>query len=1643
MASPRKELETAPSSSPRRQSILDVASDLIASLREKQPSLSPTSSAVKDSTSPSVEGEQGASVDHDDVKNGESVPADRNDKRETETSASEMIRAKENVGDEEAGDASEDCDSEGVELESDVAISTDQIDPLILETEQPQPSDDIKKNSAMNEIDGGGAGTHPSMESDASGSYGAETGEIKAPPGDFDACSGQDSPRRSSFFAQAASSMMATLRERRSSVPSRDANAEEGSTQVTGGDGNDAARRSFGGDQHRNSAEEAATLDLQAATPVVPHEDASHSEIYVGEESDSAGEDSGFDDGDRSLDRRVVTRNTEHALALEQETSRHFSIPVQDSPDRTSERVDGKPTAFTTLAPIGEMSISAGDIPRANVSVNALKRVGAALREVLNFLPETMMKDTCLKQLNSPAATETALDLGILKELRELGGILRGKPVPRLSLQCYNAIRRVESSGEMLLMDQIMELGDARALEFCAQPPEEFKNYGVPSSMRRPEEIQVYRQTKLAELRASVASCTLSTLASAPGPELFALWALVHTSVSSKISAKIAQQVASEEHQPTRQKLRNKAGSLRFAGGEVVADLDAEDGGDEDTIDTSDADELANKIAQNGLVGLKGQLKLNRQQVDAVLQSLREQHRQLVGGWLALFIAKLPPLLRIEIVRDFFQIAGLFFDGLYDPVLEFFRQYHPPDWVWQMIRWLRNIYNVLALDASKLLRYISDSWSVVGTAIFLSSILLMHLMYLVVVIRFWWTMPRTADKVRHGHEATTWATYAIQNARTTKLTTVFITVVLTLYLPLTKLAFNVLVVTHDPNSADAKLVKFVTQYRDGPYWFFFPLEAILLLITFTLSLPVLLVWSIWKNRPSGSLENEDFTFDLDGEKVAFDDKVYTELVSSDPSQLGCPYRSLYAGFERNWSIYKVLQMVAKILMALIVVAAAKSFKTSGLMISISYFFVVVLSKYSQPFIDPFDDTMEFFSKFTALTTVVGATAIACVSQPENISSKAAADVNGFMVFVVVVHIVNMAVMVFVLALGMSGTRVIIKRLIGWLSFSDTCRGVEDGRACAIIPRWDIAKEAKHRVWQSFWRAMLLELAVPTDASDIGNPKRKFKLNKDDDDEQIKGTDRLATLEEAVVASGLKRVESHWCGAEHTYTTQLQQLAREVLEGVDVYWNNPLGARDGHLDSVTCFGKMYVVPYPFHCVVVYDDAQDEAIIRDDCNKNSVLKSHENLSKLLFLNLTPEIMKKRELRQKLRVLSETKTPIKFAFEQTERVFLWPRIIGKRKWKRFNVPVFLTPGFYKFKCKYKTGVIRVLSNGDKAGMMLRVSKSGAMQRVRKWMWGQKWLQLLHKWMHDAPAFQLIKKLFCKPSATQNDSASYEKKSSTRIMADGFNVTIKYKDGTGEVDIPGFGSIPVKGPRKVVVKADHIGLKPSMEESETLSIILKATEAVWEPGLKELREKYRKYRHQLIKKHEDENAALSDAFWYFVYHNPHLSRKKLELYLREHETNPLLQKLPDTHKDALDALYLRQEWVFLNPRQTCWYVFWDDVYARNSGMKKALKREHFDPLLPTAICYKPPMEEKELVSWLKQHDLVWTLTLFHWELISRLFHRKLIAILYDKMADYEKKVEEEREKNEEQNMRKEDQRLRKLMLRGLFQSMRKFGQS
>ncbi|GMF26319.1 unnamed protein product [Phytophthora lilii] len=161
---------------------------------------------------------------------------------------------------------------------------------------------------------------------------------------------------------------------------------------------------------------------------------------------------------------------------------------------------------------------------------------------------------------------------------------------------------------------------------------------------------------------------------------------------------------------------------------------------------------------------------------------------------------------------------------------------------------------------------------------------------------------------------------------------------------------------------------------------------------------------------------------------------------------------------------------------------------------------------------------------------------------------------------------------------------------------------------------NVLREAKHRVWQGFWRALLLEVAQNTSKQSESSGEMGI-------------IDRLTALEQAIVASGIHRIRAHWRREEDQYTTKLRQVLRLALEGVDDYWDDATGTRDGHLDLKTCFGKMYVVPYPFHCVVVYDDCTDKTILRDDIDDKS---KESKLAKHLFLNFTPGIMAKRELR-----------------------------------------------------------------------------------------------------------------------------------------------------------------------------------------------------------------------------------------------------------------------------------------------------------------------------------------------------------------------------------------------------------------------------
>lgn len=135
-------------------------------------------------------------------------------------------------------------------------------------------------------------------------------------------------------------------------------------------------------------------------------------------------------------------------------------------------------------------------------------------------------------------------------------------------------------------------------------------------------------------------------------------------------------------------------------------------------------------------------------------------------------------------------------------------------------------------------------------------------------------------------------------------------------------------------------------------------------------------------------------------------------------------------------------------------------------------------------------------------------------------------------------------------------------------------------------------------------------------------------------------ERLICLQSQTIDYGIEYIKGHWNGENDPTVVKDRAFCKDSLEGVDVYWNDATGTRDGHLDSKTYFGKMYVQNYPFHIVMVYDDAKDESFIRG-----------EKVRQLIELNMSPEIQLKKQIRLKLRALSMSGTAINFPFSRTE--------------------------------------------------------------------------------------------------------------------------------------------------------------------------------------------------------------------------------------------------------------------------------------------------------------------------------------------------------------------------------------------------------
>ena len=54
-------------------------------------------------------------------------------------------------------------------------------------------------------------------------------------------------------------------------------------------------------------------------------------------------------------------------------------------------------------------------------------------------------------------------------------------------------------------------------------------------------------------------------------------------------------------------------------------------------------------------------------------------------------------------------------------------------------------------------------------------------------------------------------------------------------------------------------------------------------------------------------------------------------------------------------------------------------------------------------------------------------------------------------------------------------KMFMKNRYGFFSFDDTTLYLHDGKIEKILPKWNLKKEQKHRIWHAFWNSTLLNL----------------------------------------------------------------------------------------------------------------------------------------------------------------------------------------------------------------------------------------------------------------------------------------------------------------------------------------------------------------------------------------------------------------------------------------------------------------------------------------------------------------------------------------------------------------------------------------
>ncbi|KAF8632635.1 hypothetical protein AX15_001834 [Amanita polypyramis BW_CC] len=202
------------------------------------------------------------------------------------------------------------------------------------------------------------------------------------------------------------------------------------------------------------------------------------------------------------------------------------------------------------------------------------------------------------------------------------------------------------------------------------------------------------------------------------------------------------------------------------------------------------------------------------------------------------------------------------------------------------------------------------------------------------------------------------------------------------------------------------------------------------------------------------------------------------------------------------------------------------------------------------------------------------------------------------------------------------------------------------------------------------------------------------------------------------------------------------------------------------------------------------------------------------------------------------------------------------------------------------------------------------------------------------------------------------------------------------------GFG-IQLKYARDVQVSGDAIGLNDDLDLTTPLANFLELNQHLISSNIHHIEKVLSNYRQHQRNEYKWKRQVLSYRFLSVVFDRPRDLADNATSFV-EHERDIRVRQLVSEHKTMLTSVYDRYVYVTQTEVTAWWYIFWDDLWRRNSNAIAALRRyaTDFDPYYSSSIAYTP-LPRAVLENFLAQRVLLSERNFFHIGLLNKVYLR------------------------------------------------------